>query len=286
LDDRVSKNTVSTSQRPNVFDAAASARRCVHARRRILDISQQVSALHAGGAFSAIEIVDTIYHGLMRRHPDGSSPDTFLMSKGHGCMAQYVALEAMGVLNRADLDLYCKPGGRLGCHPDYGVPGIEASTGSLGHGMALAVGMAYTDICRRDDRDMYVVLSDGELQEGSTWESMMMAANLGVDRLIALLDHNGSQSFGHTRETHPKFYPIREKVEAFGWECTEADGHDVSAMHRAALSRRGGRPFLLIAHTVKGRGVSFMEHQPVWHYRSPTKDEYAQAIAELSKVAL
>ena len=174
------------------YDTALSARRCNGYRRRILDMSQRVPALHIGGAFSAIEIVDTIYHDLMRRNLDGSSPDTFLMSKGHGCLAQYVVLEEMGVLSGAEMDLYCKPGGRLGCHPDYGVPGIEASTGSLGHGMGLAVGMAYADRCLRADRSVYVVLSDGELQEGSTWENMMMAANLGTDRIIAFVDHNGS----------------------------------------------------------------------------------------------
>ena len=270
---------------PDAFDAAASQRRCLRYRRRILDISQQVSALHMGGAFSAVELVDCIYHGLMRRHPDGTSADTFLMSKGHGCLAQYVVLEDMGVLRREDLDLYCKPGGRLGCHPDYGVPGIEASTGSLGHGMGLAVGMAYADKCLGDDRRIFIVISDGELQEGSTWENMMMAANLGVDRVIGFLDHNGSQSFGHTRETHPKFYPIREKIEAFGWECAEVDGHDVSAIHRAVSQRAGGRPFMLLANTVKGRGVSFMEHQPIWHYRSPNPKEYLDAIAEVAKAS-
>ena len=268
---------------PSTYDPAASARRCNGYRRRILDISQKVSALHIGGAFSVIEIVDCVYHGLMRRAPDGSSPDTFLMSKGHGCLAQYVVLEDIGVLSREDVDRHCKPGGQLGCHPDFGVPGIEASTGSLGHGMGLAVGMACADRCLRADCDIYVVLSDGELQEGSTWENMMMAANLGVDRVVAFLDHNGSQSFGHTRETHPKFYPIREKIEAFGWESAEVDGHDPAAIRRAVTARRGGRPFMLIANTVKGRGVSFMEHQPIWHYRSPTAAEYAQAIADLTK---
>lgn len=265
------------------YDPAIAQRRCNGYRRRMLDISQQVSALHLGGAFSVIEIVDSIYHGLMRRNPDGSSPDTFLMSKGHGCLAQYVVLEERGILSRDDLNRYCKPGGRLGCHPDFGVPGIEASTGSLGHGMGLAVGMACADRCLREDRNIYVVLSDGELQEGSTWENMMMAANLGVDRVIAFLDHNGSQSFGHTRETHPKFYPIREKIEAFGWESAEVNGHDGAAIQRAVRARRGGQPFMLIANTVKGRGVSFMEHQPIWHYRSPSAKEYEQAIVEIAK---
>jgi transketolase len=272
------------SQIAVAFDQAASQRRCMQYRRRILDISQQVSALHGAGAFSALEMVDCIYHYLMRRNPDGTSPDTFLMSKGHSCMAQYVILEDMGVLSRNDLDLYCKPEGRLGCHPDYGIPGIEASTGSLGHGMGLAVGMAYTDKCRGDDRHIYLMISDGELQEGSTWETMMMAANLGVDNLIGFLDHNGSQSFGHTRETHPKFYPIREKVEAFGWECVEVNGHDVSAVYHAVIDRKGGCPFMLIGNTVKGRGVSFMENKPIWHYRSPNREEYIQAIAELKEV--
>jgi transketolase len=267
------------------FDIAAARRRCLKYRRRILDISQQVSALHGAGAFSAIEMVDCIYHGLMRDHPGKDSLDTFLMSKGHGCMSQYVALEDLGILARGDLDLYCKAGGRLGCHPDYGNPGIEASTGSLGHGMGLATGMAYAEkFIHKRDGIVYVVLSDGELQEGSTWEAMMMAANLGVTNLVAMLDHNGFQSFGRTSETHPAFYPIREKVEAFGWEAAEVNGHDGAAIHSAVSQRRGIKPFMVIGNTVKGKGVSFMENEPIWHYRSPNPAEYQQAVAELKEV--
>lgn len=266
------------------FDKKASQERCLRYRKRILDISQKVSALHAAGAFSAMEMVDCIYNGLMRREADGSSVDTFIMSKGHSGMVQYAILEELGVLSKEDLDLYCKPGGRLGCHPDYGLPGVEASTGSLGHGMGLAVGMAHTDKSRGDDRKIYIVISDGELQEGSTWETMMMAANLEVDNLIGFIDHNGSQSFGHTRQTHPKFYPIREKVEAFGWECVEVNGHDVDAVYNAVKNRKGGKPFMVIGNTVKGKAVSFMEHQPIWHYRSPNPEEYQQAITELKEV--
>lgn len=267
------------------FDIAAARQRCLKYRRRILDISQQVSALHGAGAFSALEMVDCIYHGLMRGRPGKDSPDAFLMSKGHGCMSQYIVLEELGVLTRGDLDLYCKAGGRLGCHPDYGNPGIEASTGSLGHGMALATGMAYAekDIHKRDGV-VYVVLSDGEFQEGSTWEAMMMAANLGVTNLVAMMDHNGFQSFGRTSETHPAFYPIREKAEAFGWEVAEVNGHDGAAVYAAAHQRKGNKPFMLIGNTVKGKGVSFMENQPIWHYRSPSPAEYQQAVAELKEV--
>src|SRR4051812_23221351 len=165
--------------RRNVFDFRSARDRCLRYRRRILDISQQVQALHIGSAYSCTEIVDCIYHDLMRRNPDGSSPDTFLMSKGHGCMIQYVILEEMGVLSREDLDLYCKPNGRLGCHPDYGNPGIEASTGALGHGLSMAVGMALAERGRKTNGMIYAVLIDGEVQEGSTWEAIMMASSFG-----------------------------------------------------------------------------------------------------------
>ena len=164
-----------------IFDALTAQRRCLEYRRRILAISQQVTALHVAPAFSCLEMVDLIYHGLMRPAEEGVSPrflDSFLMSKGHGCLSQYVILENFGVLEKSDLQKYCTPAGKLGAHPDYGVPGIEASTGSLGHGMGIATGMAYGDRIKGDARHVFVVLSDGELQEGSTWEAIMMAANL------------------------------------------------------------------------------------------------------------
>lgn len=264
------------------FDAVDARNRCINYRCRILEISQKVTALHGAGAFSAIEMVDCIYHGLMRGKPAVDSPDLFLISKGHGCMSQYVVLEDLGILNPGDLDLYCKVGGRLGCHPDYGNPGIEASTGSLGHGMALSTGMAYTEkFIHKRNGIVYVVLSDGELQEGSTWEAMMMAANLEVTNLVAMLDHNGFQSFGRTSETHPAFYPIAEKATAFGWEVAEVNGHDSAALLAATNARQGKKPFMLIANTIKGKGVSFMENEPIWHYRSPNPKEYQQALIEL-----
>ncbi|HMH48874.1 MAG TPA: 1-deoxy-D-xylulose-5-phosphate synthase N-terminal domain-containing protein [Candidatus Acidoferrum sp.] len=267
------------------FDVVAARRRCRTYRRRILDISQQVTALHAAAAFSCLEVVDLIYHGLMRRAAGGGFVDSFVMSKGHGCMAQYVVLEDLGVLTRRDLDLYCTPSGRLGCHPDYGVPGIEASTGSLGHGLGMATGMAYADRIQGEDRRTYVVLSDGELQEGSTWEALQMAANLGVDTLVAFVDLNDMASLSRMSETHPAFYPVLDKLRAFGWETAQANGHDAAAVWDAVTSRQGGRPFALVAETVKGRGVAFMEHVPIWHYRSPNRDEYTRAVAELAEVS-
>ena len=271
------------------FNVLAARQRCLRYRRRILDISQQVTALHVAPAFSCLEMVDVIYHGLMRRDPVQGDPaflDSFIMSKGHGCLSQYVILEDLGVLTKADLDRYCTPAGRLGAHPDYGSPGIEASTGSLGHGMGMATGMAYADKIQKKDGRVYLVLSDGEMQEGSTWEAMMMAANLGLGNLVAFLDLNDLQGLGRTSETHPHFYPVLEKVRAFGWETVEVNGHDASAVYDAVKSRQGKQPFFVVGKTVKGKGVSYMEHVAIWHYRSPSKEEYQRALAELTEVAM
>jgi len=243
----------------------------------------QLQALHIGSAFSCTEIVDVIFNALMRPERDSQSRDRFVMSKGHGCMIQYVILEEMGVLSRKDLDLYCQAGGMLGCHPDYGTPGIEASTGSLGHGLSMALGMAYAAKVEGDGSLVYCVLSDGEVQEGSTWEATMMASSLGVHNLIAFIDNNDFQSLGRTSETHPSFYPVIDKFEAFGWEAVEVDGHDPTAIFDAVAGRAGDRPFLVNCRTTKGKGVSYMENVPIWHYRSPSKEEFEQALAEIEE---
>jgi transketolase len=271
--------------RRNVFDVRAARERCRTYRRRILDISQQVQALHISSAYSCTELVDAIYHGLMRRNLDGTSPDTFLMSKGHGCMIQYVILEAMGVLSREDLDRYCKPNGALGCHPDYGNPGIEASTGALGHGLSMVVGMALAERGRKTDGTIYTVLSDGEVQEGSTWEAVLMASSLGLANIVAFVDNNDFQSLGRTSETHPSFYPLPEKFEAFGWETVAIDGHDSAAIFDVVTARKRQKPFMVVAKTTKGKGISYMENVPVWHYRSPNPKEYEQGVMELEKAA-
>jgi transketolase len=267
--------------RRNSLDSMAAQRRCRAYRRRILDISQQVSALHVAPAFSCIEITDLIFNHLMRRSPDGAYHDVFLMSKGHGCMVQYVILEEQGVLSKQDLELYCKPNGRLGAHPDYETPGIAASTGSLGHGLGMATGQAYAERLKETDVLIYCVLSDGEFQEGSTWEAMMMAANLRLDNLVAFMDYNDFGGLERMSEGHPAFYPLVPKAEAFGWEAIEVDGHDEEAMLQAVLERRGGRPLLVVCRTVKGKGVSYMENVPIWHYRSPNNEEYQQGLREL-----
>lgn len=270
------------------FDVAEARKRCLRFRRRILDISQHVSALHIAPAFSCVEIVDCIYYGLMRRSNDGVFLDTFLLSKGHGCMAQYVILEDLGVLPKEEIDRYCTKEGLLGAHPDYGTPGIAASTGSLGHGLSMAVGMAVAERNLAGDignsNRVFVVLSDGELQEGSTWEAVLMGSSLKLNNLIAFIDNNDFQSLGRTSETHPSFYPLNKKFEAFDWEVAEANGHNADALFQAVMKRKGDRPFIVLAKTTKGRGVSYMESVPIWHYRAPNPQEYMQAIKELREV--
>jgi transketolase len=270
------------------FDVAAARKRCLRYRRRILDISQTVTALHMAPAFSCMEIVDCIYHGLMRRDADGLFLDSFLMSKGHGCMTQYVILEDLGILPREELDRYCTKEGMLGAHPDYGTPGIAASTGSLGHGLSMAVGMAVAErnlaAGTREANRVFTVLSDGEVQEGSTWEAVLMGSSLKLTNLIAIIDNNDFQSLGRTSETHPSFYPLDRKFEAFGWEVVEVKGHDAKALFQAAMGRKGDRPFVVIGKTTKGRGVSYMENVPIWHYRAPNPHEYRQAVSELREV--
>ena len=263
------------------WDAAAASERCRAYRKRILEISQRVSALHIAPAFSCLEIVDVVYHGLMRRTNKGPFLDTFIMSKGHGYMSQAVVLEDLGILECRDIDEYCTPHGRLGAHPDYGVPGIEATTGSLGHGLGIAVGMAAADYIMGADRRIYVVIGDGELQEGSIWEALTMAPNLGLSNLTVFLDFNDYQGLGRTSESHPFLDPVTEKVRSFGWAAADVNGHDSRQIVSAVQQNRGNQPTFVVCRTVKGQGVSYMQNDPIWHYRSPNKEEYARALAEI-----
>lgn len=267
------------------MDIKAAQKRCLHFRKRILDLSQKVSAMHIAPAFSCLEILDSIYFELMDRQNTGASKDTFVLSKGHGCMAQYVILEEFGILKKNQLDFYCTPQSPLGGHPDYGTPGIEASTGSLGHGLSIAFGMAYAEKLQKNDGKIFVVMGDGEMQEGSVWEAMMMAPNLKLDNLIAFIDLNNYQGLGKTSETHPNFYPIVDKCRAFGWETMEVNGHSHKEICTAVKSRKGRSPTMIVCHTIKGKGVDYMIDSPIWHYRSPNAAEYEHAILNLKEIA-
>lgn len=272
-------------------DQREAEKRCVKYRKRILGLSQKLGALHIAPAFSCLEIVDALYYGVMRRY--GIRPieeehsfnfiDTFILSKGHGALAQYVVLEGLGILKESDLDNICRPSGRLGGHPDCGIPGVEVSTGSLGHGLPIALGMALADKIFKVNRTVYVLMSDAEMQEGSVWEAMLFAPALGLSNLIVIVDSNNFQVLDTISKINPNFYPMSDKVLSFGWELGGAFGHDLESIKRSIHDRKGRKPLLVLAQTVKGKGVSFMENNPIWNFRSPSEEEYGLAIKELGR---
>lgn len=251
-----------------------SHKRCKLFRKRILQLSQKVSALHIGGSFSSTEILDLIYFGLMKKNERSS----FILSKGHASILQYVILENLKILKKKEVEKYCTPKGILGVHPDIGNPGINASTGSLGHGLAMAAGIAVANMPGK--LRTFVVISDGELQEGSTWEAVISIGALKLKNLILFVDNNDLNSSEKMRNTHPNLYPIEKKFKDFGWDSVSCDGHNISDMYKMVKKRDKNKPFALVAKTKKGYPVKFMNNA-IWHYRSPTQKEYKKAIEEI-----
>jgi transketolase len=248
-----------------------SIERCRNYRKKILKISQNVSALHIGGAFSSVEIIDAIFNNLK------SKKDKFILSKGHAGILQYVLLNDQGLISDKVLNSYCTKDGILGVHPDYGNPGIEASTGSLGHGLGIALGLAYS----KKNINVFVLLSDGELQEGSVWESALLISSLKINNIIIVVDNNGLQSSTWAKDTHPSLSPIQKKFASFGWDSKSCNGHNSFEIIEKISKRNKKKPFALVANTFKGYPISFMKNNPIWHYRSPSKDEYLKALEEL-----
>ncbi len=257
----------------------------------ILRALNRAKSGHTGGSLSAVEILVALYFAHMRhdpRNPRWADRDRFVMSKGHAAPALYAVLARAGYFDLAELATLRRPGSRLQGHPEYDLDlGIEASTGSLGHGLAVSNGMALA--ARMDGRPtrVYVLLSDGELQEGSTWESIMTSAYRKLDNLCAIVDRNGFQNDGRMEEIKD-IEPVIDKWRAFGWEAEELeDGHDFEALLEA-LDRAGtvkGKPYVIIARTVKGKGVSIFENQAKYHGVAPTDDELQVALRELGAAA-
>ena len=254
-------------------------KRCRQHRRRILHVSQKVDALHVAPAFSCLELVDAVMKYCVD-HPVGGA-DAFILSKGHGAMAQYVVLESLGVLDSNRVDAISQRGSTVGGHPDRGIPGIIASTGSLGHGLPLALGIARGKREHAAPGTVFVVMSDGELMEGSVWEALLLGPSLGITNVTLIIDHNGSISRGDITKVQPNLIPIAPKLQAFGWDTREVDGHNTSAIVEALRSGTGAAPLAIVARTTKGKGVSYMENQPIWAYRSPNHEEYQLALSEL-----
>ena len=258
------------------IDLLQSRSRNQNHRKRILEISRKLEALHIGPAFSCLEIVDFIYYNLL------NDIDTFILSKGHGAMSQYAVMLSKGILTEDEFNSICQNESKLGGHPDRGNPGVVASTGSLGHGLPISLGLALANIESKSAGHIYVVMSDGELMEGSNWEALLLAPTLNISNLTIFVDHNKSISRGRIPDMHPNFMPIGPKISSFGWEVTEADGHETQELFLKYSSiQKSPRPKAVICHTVKGKGISFMENNPIWAYRSPNQSEYELALKEL-----
>lgn len=269
------------------MDSADAAALAWQVRRLTLTTLHQARASHAGSCLSCVEILAALYapgSGWLRHDPadpEWEGRDRFIMSKGHAAAALYATLARRGYFPEGWLETYCGDGARLGGHcTRHGVPGVELSTGSLGHGLPVGLGMAL-GLQARGGR-VAVLLGDGELNEGSNWEAILLAPRLALGNLVAIVDYNKIQSFGRVDEVIP-LEPLAQKWRAFGWESWEVNGHDLGALQGAlaAASRDASRPAVIIAHTVKGRGVGFMEDELAWHYRNTDAAQLAAALAEV-----
>ncbi|MBI4039350.1 transketolase [Candidatus Daviesbacteria bacterium] len=258
-------------------------------RLKSLEMAHTAGGGHLGAAYSITEILTVLYHNILRvkpHQPQWPDRDRFILSKGHGCLALYVILAEMGFFPKKQLELYCQPGGILPGHTTLTVPGVEASTGSLGHGLSIGVGMALAAKLDKKPWRVFVVLSDGDCQEGSTWEAILAAGHHKLDNLVVIVDFNNLNSFEKVTNMFHNFEPLANKFKDFGWAVKETDGHNVDQIYESlsASPFNTGKPSIVIAHTVKGKGVSFMENSPVWHYRAPTQEEYQKAMKELSQI--
>lgn len=244
---------------------------------------------HVGSAFSLVEILRVLYDDVLRydpANPRWPGRDRCILSKGHGCLALYSVLADKGFFPEEELWKFCKPDGMLGGHPEYGkVPGVEASTGSLGHGLPIGIGFALNARFEGAPHRTFVVISDGESNEGSVWEAALCAAKHRLENLIVLLDYNKQQSYGTTYEVLD-LDPFADKWRAFGFGVREVDGHNVAEL-RTSLKEtpfEAGKPSIVICHTIKGKGISFVENNLSWHHKTKISSEEAESLLAELKV--
>ena len=253
-------------------------------RRKIVEMMNRAGRGHLASALSLVEILRVLYDDVLRfdaKRPTWAERDRFILSKGHGCMALYVVLAEKGFFPEAELWNFCKFDSMLGGHPEPKVPGVEISTGSLGHGLPIGVGMAVAAKRSGAAHRVFVVLGDGECNEGTVWESAMGAAKHRLDNLVVMVDYNKQQSYGTTFEVMD-LEPFADKWRAFGFSVAECDGHDVAEISRALASAgaAGGKPTAIICHTVKGRGIGFAENNLKWHHKSGIKENEMQQLLQ------
>jgi transketolase len=251
------------------------------ARITALKMVAAAKASHIGSSLSVIDILVVLY-SISQNVGEAHSSDFILVSKGHAAAGVYSVLKEFSLLSQTDIDNYCKDGAKLGGHvTSTNVPSLTFSTGSLGHALPFAVGIALGKNLKALPGKVYVVLSDGELNEGSNWEAILAAANFNLSNLIVIIDRNRLQSLRSTEETM-KLDPLPNKFKAFNWEVLEINGHDHSALKKEFDTLRDA-PTVIIANTIKGKGVSFMENSVAWHYKYPNESELMIAIEELEK---
>jgi transketolase len=254
-------------------------------RINVLYMVHKAKASHVGSCFSIADIVAILYGSGLNLRPSAPSwpdRDRFILSKGHGGAAVYAALALKGFFSLEQLEAYGTDGSEFMAHISHKIPGVEFSTGSLGHGLPFATGKALAAKKQGANWKVFALLSDGEMNEGSNWEALMFAAHHGLDNLVAIIDYNKLQSLTTIAKTLG-LEPLAAKLQAFGCSVREVDGHDHDQLDQALSCTpwKIGKPSVLIAHTTKGKGVSFMENKVEWHYRSPNKEQLAQALAEL-----
>lgn len=282
--ERRSMRSVPGPDGAGTFDDAAT-RIAGSIRRTTIEQSKRANVGHIGSALSIADILAALFAGPLA-NVDADDPDRhrLVLSKGHAVLALYGALHACGQLTAAQLDTYCADGSHLAGHPEHVLAGIDFSTGSLGQGLSIAAGAALGARLQGSDRLAFTVMSDAECNEGSVWEAAMFAAQHRLSRLVAIIDVNGQQALGYTRDVLD-LEPLAARWESFGWDVHEVDGHDARELGTtlSALRVNSGAPHVLLARTIFGKGVRFMENRIEWHYLPQTDAEYARALGELAE---
>ena len=242
-------------------------------RKQLLKISNSAKSSHLGSSLSIVDILVVLYKSILKKN-------IFILSKGHACLALYCILQKFNYISRKVLQSYGKNNTILLSHVSHKVPGVEFSTGSLGHGLPYAVGRALAEKINKKNKKIYVLISDGELNEGTTWESLLFASFHKLDNLIIIIDYNKIQSLDFTKNIL-KLEPIDKKFISFGCKVRRINGHSFSQLYESLSFKNKDKPLVIICDTIKGKGISFMENSILWHYKSPSNDELKKAIEEL-----
>ena len=256
-------------------------------RKTVLKMCYHAGGGHIAPSYSSVELMTTLYFKILNLDKNNLKSDTrdrFVLSKGHASALYYAILAEKGIIDEKTLNTFCQKGSKLGGHPEtHLIPGVELSTGSLGHGLSFGAGVAFAGKMDKRNYRTFVLLSDGECEEGSIWEAALFASQHKLDNLIAIVDHNKLQSLGKVKEII-SLEPFADKWKSFGWDVKEIDGHNISEIIDAleSIPFTKNKPSVVIAHTIKGKGISFMEGVPIWHYRIPSnKEEWETACKEL-----